>query len=485
MRFHPIRHLRSWMWAVALLLAGGASASDVAPPNIVFILVDDLAWSDLGTYGHAWHDTPNIDALAASGMRFTNAYAPAPICSASRASILTGKTVARLGFEFVTKNQPGRQQVDTKTLLQAPPLTLNLPLGEVTMAERLKAARYRTAFFGKWHVSQHHQHYLGWSPTHGPFAQGFEEGSEDFGSHPYSWKRSRPQPPHSPGQFSNDTMVERVRDFIRQGHQQPYFVVASMFFVHTPVKTRYRWLLRKYDEQIPSDARHRTNRVVYAAFVETLDHYVGEILESIDESGERSNTLVVFMSDNGGHPEYTANGPLRGSKWNLYEGGIRVPFIARWPGHVPADTTSDVPVIGYDLPPTFLEAAGSTATESDGTSLLRVLQGDGELPERSLLWHFPYYHPEKGYGKAVESIGVDDFRVSKTRPQSALRRGRYKVIAFAEDSSVELYDLVDDPSEQNDLGLQLPKVTQRLAAELEERLTAMNARRALPAGANP
>jgi len=452
--------------------------AEATQPNIVFILADDLAWSDLGCYGHPWHRTPNIDQLADKGMRFTNAYASAPICSASRASLLTGKTTARLGFEFVTKNAPGRQKVDTQTALVAPPLTLNLELSERTVAERLTDLGYETAFFGKWHLNQHHDRYLGWSPTHGPKQQGFQVAEEDFGAHPYSWGRKRPADVSHEGDFVGDSMVDKVCRYIRQPHDKPFFVMASSFYVHTPVRTPLKWLTKHYENTIPLDSKNRANRIRYAAFLETLDHHVGQILAAVDASGSSDNTLVVFFSDNGGHPEYTANAPLRGSKWNLYEGGIRVPFIVRWPAHTQAGLVSDIPFVGYDLPSTFVHVAGGEIDGVDGQALtLRGVSNAGNTP-RDLIWHFPYYHPETGYLKAKANIGVDDFAVRKTKPQSAIRRGIYKLIWFAEDNRAELYDLSQDPSEQTNLSQHEPEKTEELYKALHQYLQTHHARMA-------
>ena len=464
-----------------LLLAGGTIVPAADRPNVVFILVDDLGWSDLACYEHPWHRTPNIDRLASEGMRFTNGYSPAPICSAARASILTGRAVPRVRFEFVTKNAAGAQQLDADVPLRAPPFTLNLPLAEQTIAEELAALGYRTAFFGKWHVSQHYQRrYLAWHPDFGPQQQGFEVAVEDFGDHPYAWRGKRRPPEDAPsGVIPDDSMVGRVADFIRGPHDRPFFVVMSTFYVHTPVKTRCRWLVRQYDQAVPADAPNRNRRLEYAAFVETLDHYVGQVLAAIDDAGQRDNTFVLFMSDNGGHPEYCANAPLRGSKWNLYEGGIRVPFIARWPGRIAPHGSSDAPVIGYDVLPTLVDIAGGQAGDVDGLSL-QPLFDDPERPlERTLIWHFPYYHPEKTFSEARDDIGVDDFAISKTRPQSAVRRGRYKYIKFAETGHGELYDLQRDLSEQSDLSEALPELAREMDDLLEGQLSEMNARRAV------
>lgn len=477
--------ITSLMWIAFSATAGAQDRAAPNRPNVLFILADDLAWADLGCYGHPWHRTPHIDQLATSGMRFTNAYAPAPICSASRASILTGKTTARLGFEFVTKNEPGQQQIDLPTPLLAPPFTLNLPLSEETVAERMQDQGYETAFFGKWHVNSHHQRYLGWSPTHGPRSQGFEFATEDFGAHPYAWKTDQPAITETKGKFVDDTMVNHVCDYLNGPHERPFFLMASSFYVHTPVKTPCRWLVREYEELIPADVPAREKRIRYAAFLETLDHHVGQLLTALKKSNLSDKTLVVFTSDNGGHPEYTANGPLRGSKWNLYEGGIRVPMIARLTGTTKPASVCDARTIGYDLLPTFVEIAGGSETDGaqkiDGQSFLPQLGGGASDSARDLIWHFPYYHPETGFAKAREAIGVNDFAVSRTRPQSAIRRGNYKLLSFAEANRVELYDLDNDPSEANDISRRSPEITADLNSRLKTALEQMNARRAKPA----
>ncbi|MEZ5941422.1 MAG: sulfatase [Planctomycetaceae bacterium] len=446
-------------------------------PNILFILADDLAWADLGCYGHPWHETPHLDKLASQGMRFTDAYAPAPICSASRASFLTGRTTARLGFEFVTKQQAGTQQIDMQLPLQAPPFTLNLPLAEQTIAEQLRDLGYHTAFFGKWHLNAHHERYLGWSPTHGPAQQGFQTAVEDFGGHPYSWGKRTPEPLRSDGEFPADTMVDRVVSFIKQDHPEPFFLMASQFYVHTPVKSPCEWLTDKYSEKIPTDSPARERRIRYGAFVTTLDHYVGRILAELDESGLTESTIVVFTSDNGGHPEYTTNAPFRGSKWNLYEGGIRVPLIVRWPGNSQSATACEKPVVGYDLLPTFVSLAGGKPSDLvDGADLTDELRGKPASTLRDLIWHFPYYHPETGFAAASDTIGIGDFVTSRTRPHSALRRGQYKLLHFYEDGRNELYDLSVDPGEQHDLASERPKLTSELADALAHHLKEMNAR---------
>ena len=454
------------------------SLGEAKPPNFVFILADDLGWSDLGCYGNTVHETPNIDRLAKEGLRFTHAYAPAPICSASRAAILTGKTPARLHFEFVTKSEPGQQSL--KTPLQSPPFTLNLPLQEVTLGEVLRTAGYATGFFGKWHVNQHYRGYLGWSPTHGPQQQGFPEGHSDFGSHPYAY-RAHPklrdqQVPD--GVFPEDSLTDRALDFIQRHRDRPFFLYLSQYYVHDPVHTRCQWLIRKYGERLPAGAKKI--RAPYGAMVETLDHNVGRVLDSIEKASLKENTLVVLMSDNGGHPEYTTNAPLRGSKWNLYEGGIRVPLIVRWPNQIAAGSVSKVPVHGCDVFLTFCDIAKTKppAGNRDGISLLPVFRNPAAGVPRSqpLVWHFPYYHPEKGFSQAPATIGVGDFVTSQTCPHSAIRTGDWKLLRFYEDDQVELYNLRTDIAEQTDLAKQHPEIVARLQQQLLHYLEQSKAR---------
>ena len=447
-------------------------------PNILFILVDDLGYSDLGCYGHPWHETHHLDALAREGMKFTHAYAPAPICSASRAAFLTGRSPARLGFEFVTKSEPGRQGIQARLPLATPPFTLDLPLEEKTIPEYLNEAGYNTAFFGKWHLNRHHKGYLGWSPTHGPRQQGFQHAVEDFGSHPYGYDKGKVPVVKDKGKIPPDSLTERAVDFLKQRHQKPFFLMLSHFYVHTPVKPSCQWLIDKYQSKVPAESPNRSRRVAYAAFVEMLDHYIGRVLSTLDETGLSDNTLVIFTSDNGGHPQYTSNKPLRGSKWNLYEGGIRVPFVARWPGVVREGSVCETPVVGYDLLPTFAEIAGKAvyANEIDGASLVSLLRDPEKTLDRDLYWHFPYYHPEKGFAKALKEIGIGDFAVSQTRPQSSLRRGKYKLLYFYEDHRIELYDLMRDPGEQNDLSQSQPKTAVLLKEVLHKKLKTVHAR---------
>lgn len=476
-----LRHATLLLCATLFAAAGSASRATAAVrPNIVFILADDLGWRDLRCTGHDIHDTPHLDRLAREGTRFTQGYAAAPICSASRAALLTGRSPARLGFEFVTKLPTAKRPAGLP--LVGPPYPLNLPITEVTLGDTLGAAGYATGYFGKWHVSEHTGGYLGWSTTHGPLQQGYAEGDSAFGNHPYAYRTdpSLKTTPLAAGDYGRDTLTEKAIAFLQARRERPFFLHLAHYFVHDPIHSRAAWLVEKYRARYPAGTDPR--RLEYAAMVETLDHYIGQLLGALDELGLRDNTLVVFTSDNGGHPEYTSNAPLRGSKWNLYEAGVRVPWIVRWPAHVPAGATSDAPFIGTDLLPTLAAASGAplpAAVTLDGRNVLplwRRAAPSAAEHTRDFVWHFPYYHPETGYAKAKPAIGVDDFATSQTKPHSALRSGPWKLIQFHENDRVELYNLLADPGEQRDLAAHEPARAVELQSRLRGELARVGAR---------
>lgn len=438
------------------------AAQDNVPPNVVILYADDLGWSDLGCYGSTVNESPNLDKLVSEGVKFTNAYAPAPICSASRASMMTGKSPAKLNFEFVAT----QARVTDKPLLP-PKRTLELPLEEISLGEVASAAGYSTAFFGKWHIAKHNGGYLKWSDTHGPLQQGFKVGSDDFGSHPYN-KVNRKAVSLPEGEFPEDSLVLKAVDFLKsqqQNKEEPFFIIFSSYYVHTPVIPNNSWLIEKYKKRMPgaTDAQ-----VKYAAFVETMDHYFGQILKALREYNMEENTIVIFTSDNGGHPKYTDNTPLKGNKWNLYEGGIREPLIVKWPGVFEKNVSYSEPVIQWDIMPTLCDIFGQPYPDSiDGESLFALLKGEvSSLERESIYWHFPYYHPPKSY--------------EGTKPCSAIRKGKYKLIYFYEDKHAELYDLKKDMAETTDLSSQLPKITKELKELLLENLQNANARFAIP-----
>jgi uncharacterized sulfatase len=436
--------------AFLIVLSSALPLEAVPKPNILVLLADDLGWRDLAVTGHENHRTPNLDRLAREGMMFTDAHAAAPICSASRAALLTGQSPARLKYEFVPKFSAGRQQGPWPMI--TPDYPTDLPPATPTVASLLKAAGYATAFAGKWHLNRHQDHYLGWRPGHGPESFGFDHGIDEFGAHPYGYG-AKPPPPLEGDAFPADRLTDGAIEFLRREHDRPFLLWMSYYQVHDPFHSLCADRVAWHQARLPAGADPKRAR--YAAMVETLDHEVGRLLSALDASGKAGNTLVVFTSDNGGHPEVSANGPLRGSKWNLYQGGLRVPWFVRWPGIVKAGGTCADPLIGSDLAATLLDAAGlDPAVAPDGRSFLPRLKGAPEDPswrERTLIWHFPFYQPETGFEKTRQVTGVNDFAVSQTRPQAAVRKGDWKLVHHFETGRDELFNLAADPSESNDL----------------------------------
>lgn len=437
------------------------SGDSVQTPNIIFILVDDLGWSDIGFYGNKVHDTPHIDRLAKEGLSFTNAYAAAPICSPTRASILTGKSPASLHFEFVTK--PDNSNPPAHKLLNQPQFPRDLPLEAITFAEVLNSV-YQKGFFGKWHLTQENDRYLGWGDKMGPLQQGFDMGSEIRGSHPYGYSDDEVNTfgNYTFGQYPEDDLTNRVISFLRKNKDQPFLLYWSLYYVHTPVKTRSKWLYKKYQEKL---GENNKKEIHYAAFMETMDHYVGLALDEIGKLGIKDNTVVIFTSDNGGHPSFTNNAPLNGNKWDLYEGGIRVPLIISWPEKIDKASVSDASVTSIDFFPTICKLTNSDCSSVgyEGKSLLPIITSQGnDFDNRSLYWHFPFYHPPNDY--------------EGTTPSSAIRKGDYKMIYFYETERAELYNLEGDISEEHDLSDEIPQKTIQLKSQLFGYLKSVNAR---------
>ena len=457
-------------------------------PNILLIYVDDLGYGDIPNYpgssSESIAETPNINLLIQSGMSFTNAYSSAPLCSPARAALLTGKSPARLGFEFVTKYEKDTLGWDDEEWvalfknkkLISPPIALNLPLKEETVAEGLKKLGYETGIVGKWHVASHHKIYKGWSLTHGPAQQGFDTAKETFGAHPYSGMKSSPY--LKKGEYPEDLLTSEAVKFIEKKHNSPFFLMVSHYFVHTPHLIGLQWIEEKYRTKLN---RELTDvEVRYAANIELLDHYVGQVLQALESSGLKENTVVLFTSDNGGHPDHAHHAPFRGSKWNLYEAGIRIPMVISWPGVIKANSLQDTPVIQTDFFPTFMALAGNISDESnelDGQSIFPLLTGNIFIRKKPLYWYFPYYHPEgDAYDEALTEIGVEDGKTSKTRPQAALRKGFMKLVYFFDTEQLELYDLKRDPAESHDLSTTRQWDAKLMKEDLLERLYAANAR---------
>jgi len=399
-----------WALAAVLLFPAAVVAAETNRPNIVFILADDLGINDLHCYGRAAHHTPNLDRLARSGTRFTASYCAQPICSPSRAAILTGKTPARL---HLTTFLPGRPDAPSQKLLH-PQINQQLPLQEITLAEALGRQGYATACVGKWHLGG-----KGFLPTE----QGFEV---------YHPGLAVTVPSDTEGGKGEYDLTRAAIQFIETNRARPFFLYLAHNSPHIPYSARADLVAKN----------SRAFEPVYAAVIETLDDTVGLLMDRLDALGLATNTLVIFTSDNGGlhvpegpHSSVTDNSPYRAGKGFLYEGGLRVPLIVRWPEHVPAGRVVDGPVINTDWFPTLMELVRAPSPRGlDGESFAALLTGSGPgQRERPVFWHFPHYTNQG------------------SRPGGALRWENWKFIAHYDTGEVELYDLRADPGETNNL----------------------------------
>jgi arylsulfatase A len=437
------------MVAVVVLFADAANLRAETPqrPNVIVILADDFGWADLGCYGSRYHKTPNLDRMAEQGMRFTDAYAACPVCSPSRAAIMTGKYPARLNL---TDWLPGRPDRADQKLLR-PAINQQLPAEETTLAAVLKRAGYATGHIGKWHLGG-----KGSLPQDRGFdvnIGGDEAGSPRSYFAPYKNNKDVfiPGLERAPeGEYLTDRLTAEAERFIENHREKPFFLYLAHYTVHIPLKAK-KDLVAKYRQGKPG----QQGNPIYAAMIESLDDGVGQILKKLDELKLSERTLVVFTSDNGGlcvtegpNTPATINAPLREGKGYLYEGGIREPLIVRWPSRVKAGSVCRTPVCGIDLFPTILDVCGvKNEGRIDGVSLLPLLKG-GELKREALYWHYPHYSNQGG------------------KPGAAIRAGDYKLIEFFENGRRELYDLKKDISESHNLMAEKPGVAEALSAKL-------------------
>lgn len=383
----------------------------VPPPNILFILCDDLGINDLHCYGRKDHHTPNLDRLASQGMRLTSAYCAQPICSPSRAAILTGKNPARL---HLTTYLPGRPNAESQKVLH-PEIMMQVPLEEKMMPRYFKAAGYACGAFGKWHVG---------GAGFGPLDHGFDS------YHPGKANTTPSATEGGKGEYDLTAAVER---FITENQKKPFLIYLAHNAPHIPYSA----------QQARVDHNKDAFEPVYAGVIETIDDTVGRLLAKLDELKLADNTIVIFTSDNGGlhvpeghHARVTHNTPYRAGKGYVYEGGLRIPLIVRWPGHVPAGRVVDPPVVNTDWIPTLLDLAGLPAPSGlDGVSFAAGLKG-GEMPRRRLFWHFPHYNNQGG------------------RPSGAVRDGDWLMVEFYDEDKAELYDLSSDLGERRDIAVQ-------------------------------
>ncbi len=422
-------------------------AAPKAKPNIVFILIDDLGWADIGCYGNKRHKTPNIDRLAAQGMRFTDAYAAAPVCSPTRASIHSGQYPARCGIiDFI----PGHWRPYEKLTVPVN-RTQHLPMDIPTIADMMQQAGYVTAHFGKWH--------LGWG-EYGPEHRGFDvttppkKPSEknprpaDF----KEWLKSVDITENNPKDV--DRLTRLSLEFMESNRDKPFFLYLSHHTVHIPLAAKPSTVAKYQEMEQPNEFIHPA----YSAMVEEMDISVGQVMGKLDDLGLSDNTLVVYFSDNGGlvqdylkiGPICTSNKPLRGEKGTVYEGGIREPLIVRWPGRVKPGQTCQTPVSSVDFYPTLLQVAGLEPPDGhvlDGVSLLPMLQQKKhDFQNRTLYWHYPVYH--------------------HAEPAGAVREGDWKLVENFETGAVELFNLKEDIGETHNLAAQMPEKATGLLEKL-------------------
>lgn len=409
------------------------------PPNIIFILVDDMGWRDGGCFGSRFYETPQIDALAASGVRFTQAYAACAVCSPTRAALMTGKYPARLHITDWIGGEPAPKDAR----FDLPDWQKHLPLEETTLAEALKKLGYVSMHLGKWHLGD--GEFL-------PQYQGFDTNIAGGGTgHPasYLWPYGGTNNPHcvpglarlggQKGDYLTDQLTDEALEFIEANQEHPFYLNLCHYAVHSPLMGKQELV----DEAADRAGADGQSNKVYCAMLRSVDESVGRLMEKLDELHLADHTLVVFTSDNGGavhfgNPAATSNWPLRAGKGFAYEGGLREPLIVRMPGVTRAGSVCDTPVITMDFFPTLLELAGADKaagrTAMDGVSIVPLLRGEEETPHHELFWHYPHY-----WNGGIVS------------PYSVARVGDWKLIRFYETGTEELYNLRTDPGEQHNL----------------------------------
>lgn len=455
-------------FAVAIFLAGCTGSSTdgtgASPPNFLILLVDDLGWTDLGCFGSDYYETPNIDRLAADGVRFTHGYAACTVCSPTRAALMTGMYPGRTN---VTDWIPGHQR--PRAMLRPPDWTMKLEHRHTSLAEALGAAGYRTAHVGKWHLMPRYEPevMLDFAPEHHGFERnigGNEWGAPGSYFHPYERPdRNRVYPLPEGGQdgdYLTDRLTDEALQILDDFRDEPFLLYFPYYTVHTPIQAKPEDQAR-FEPLSDPEKRHRNP--AYAGMLAALDRSVGRLREKLETLGISERTVIVFTGDNGGLDRKgpdgrmgnpTENDPLRAGKGSPYEGGVRTPTIYYWPGVTPSGAVSDTPVITVDIYPTVLEIAGAEGDpghnqQVDGVSLAGLLRDpDSRLNRDTLYWHYPHYHN----GGAT--------------PYSAMRDGDLRLVHFYEDDRVELYDLSQDVGEERDLAATMPEKAEELLDQL-------------------
>lgn len=445
---------------IATAVSRAQTPAETKRPNIIFILADDIGYTDIGPYGTKYYETPNLDRVASQGAKFTSGYTCGPNCAPTRAAILSGQYGPRTGIYTVGSEE--RFDWRTRSLRPVANVT-ELPLEKITVAQALKNAGYATGIFGKWH--------LGRSAQYHPSKRGFDEAIETAGKH-YNFVTDPPMP-HDKDEYLADFLTDRAVDFIQRHKDEPFFLYLPHYGVHAPHVAKLE-LVEHFKLKSPAGGHHDPT---YAAMIASVDQSVGRIIDKLDELKLSDDTLVIFSSDNGGVGGYareglgkdgvTDNAPLRGGKGMLYEGGIRVPYLFRWPGRIAGGATNDTPINSVDLYPTLLEITGAARPKNyvlDGESYAPQLfdPAHAKAQRDAMFWHFPGY---LGQGKGNW----------RTLPVSVVRQGDWKLMQFLEDKQVELYNLKTDLSEKYNLASEHPDLTAKLLARLDAWRTVINA----------
>jgi len=428
---------------------GSSLAIETERPNIIYILADDMGWTDLGCMGSRYYESPHIDRLAAEGLTFSN-YTVCQNCAPTRAALMSGQYAPRTGVYTVQSLARGKA---SNRKMEVPENVTRLPLEKILVAETLQKAGYVTGMFGKWHLGHN-------TPEYHPAQRGFDEAIVCGRGH---FKYATfPEFDVPEGQYLTDFLADRAVEFIERHQQEPFFLYLPHNAVHTPIHAKEE-LLAKYKKKPPVGGH---DDPAYAGMIESLDDCVGRVMEKLDELGIAENTVLIFSSDNGGLGGYqvpetdltkgiTDNAPLREGKGSLYEGGVRVPMIVRWPKVIEAGGRCDEALVHVDMYPTFAALAGAKLAEGytlDGVSMTRLFEEPGaSLGERAIFAHFPGYL--QSYIKEA---------VWRTTPVATIREGNWKLLEFFEDGRLELYNLAEDLSERNNLVEQESKLAQKL-----------------------
>lgn len=451
-------------------------------PNIIIILADDLGWSDLSSYGSSFYETPHLDSLAVRGIRFTNSYAASPVCSPTRASLLTGKYPNKTGItDWIPGRQDGAKAKPYEKMI-GPQTAYQLHTDEKTIAELALENGYTTFFSGKWHLGETDDNWPeqnGFQYNKGGWSKGSPTGRINDSTGGFFTPYKNPRLTDGPkGEYLSNRLTDECLSFLETNSQSPFLLVYSLYAVHNPLQAPDS-LIRKYktkqgklavspterfskDEpwmKLENDWKKRMvqDHPVYAAMIENMDSNIGRILDKLEKLGIDENTLVIFTSDNGGlstaEGSPTSNNPLRAGKGWLYEGGIRVPMIMYWKNKIHAKQVVDIPVMTTDIYPTVAALMNQQylpATSIDGKDIFQLLQKPSHVQNRKLFWHYPHYSNQGG------------------KPSSAIRDGYYKLIYYHENGDIGLYDLKNDMGEKNNIAVGNKKLAEKMKKELLE-----------------